>query len=73
MSSHTAFSQARSAKQPGTTNPDVLDELEATTRTVIAAHDGYLGEAIRRVRWERHGLLQRLRRAHRPLMAAGTA
>jgi hypothetical protein len=35
-------------------------DLEATTRAVVAAHDGYGRDAIESVRWERRGLLQRL-------------
>jgi hypothetical protein len=70
MSSHTVTSQAWLRKQPDTTDSAVSAELEATTRAVIAAHDGPLREAVQRVRWERHGVLQRLRRTHRPLAAA---
>jgi len=62
MTSYTATDQTWVPRQPGTPNVAVLDELEATTRVVAAAHDGYVQEAIRRVRWERRGLLQRLRR-----------
>ena len=72
MSTHTVSSQAWSAEQPGTTNTNVIDELEATTRAVMSAHDGALEEAARRVRWKRHGVLQRLR-THGPLAAARTA
>jgi hypothetical protein len=63
MTSYTATDQTWVPGQQGTANPAVLDELEATTRVVAAAHDGHVHEAIRRVRWERRGLLQRLRRA----------
>ena len=36
------------------------DLLEATDRALAAAHDTHMREAMRVVRWERRGLLQRL-------------
>ena len=63
MTSYTAIDQTWVPTQPGAANPAVLDDLDATTLVVAAAHDGFVHEAIRRVRWERRGLLQRLRRA----------
>jgi hypothetical protein len=36
------------------------DLLEATDRALAAAHAAHVREAMRHVRWERRGLLQRL-------------
>ncbi len=37
-------------------------EMQASTRALLAAHDAHVQEAMRSVRWERRGLLQRLTR-----------
>jgi hypothetical protein len=39
----------------------VSDELEATSRALRAADEAHFAEPISRVRWQRSGLLQRLR------------
>ena len=39
------------------------EDLEATSRAVLAAHEGRTLEAIDSVRWERRGFLRRLTRA----------
>jgi hypothetical protein len=46
-----------------TTSPTVQrDLLEATDRALAAAHQAPVRDAMRRVRWERRGLLGRLAR-----------
>jgi hypothetical protein len=39
----------------------ISDELEATSRALRAADEAHFAEPISRVRWQRSGLLQRLR------------
>ena len=43
-------------------NGSVLDDLEPTSRTVLAAHEAELQSAIASVRWARRGVLQQLTR-----------
>ena len=40
----------------------IRDDIEATTRAVVAADEAYLRDAIESVSWQRGGLLQRLTR-----------
>jgi hypothetical protein len=51
---------AATPMHPSTANRATREELEASSRAVIAADQAYAQEAIRSVRWERRGLLQRL-------------
>ena len=44
------------------TRSPVLAQLDMISATVTAAHDAHVEEAMARVRWERRGLLQRLKR-----------
>jgi hypothetical protein len=46
-------------------NGSVLDDLEPTSRTVLAAHEADLQGAIASVRWARRGVLQQLIRVER--------
>jgi hypothetical protein len=40
----------------------IRDDIEATTRAVVAADEAYLRDAIESMSWQRRGLLQRLTR-----------
>ncbi len=51
------------SRSPG--NPGIV-ELEATSRTVLAADDAYVQNAMTSVHWRRRGFLQRLTRAAWP-------
>ncbi len=44
-------------------NRGIIDELEATSRAVLAAADAHVQDAIANVHWQRCGVLQRLTRA----------
>jgi hypothetical protein len=51
-----------------TVNPaqsTLAERMEPTARAGAAAHSAVLGQAIDRVRWERRGILGRLRRTER--------
>jgi hypothetical protein len=48
---------------PNRQNREILSDLEATTREVIAAADAHVLGAIESVQWKRRGLLKRLIRA----------
>lgn len=55
-------------------NCDVARELEATSRAVITADEGYLREALESVDWERRGPLGRLVRVEpRPRRSSAAA
>jgi hypothetical protein len=43
----------------------IRDDIEATTRAVVAADEAYLRDAIESVSWQRRGLLQKLTRVDR--------
>src|SRR6266540_3933213 len=61
---------------PSETNsaePTIEQQLEATSRAVVAADEAYVQEAIGSVHWERRGLLQRLTRADRAVARVSTA
>ena len=45
---------------------DVAQQLEATSKAALAAHDAHLREATDSVQWERRGWLGRLARVERP-------
>jgi hypothetical protein len=44
---------------------DVGQQLEASSRAMLAAHDAHVTEATESVNWERHGWLGRLVRVER--------
>jgi hypothetical protein len=56
----------RAAANQSLRDPGIVEELEATSRAVLAADDAYVREAIASVHWQRRGLLQRLTRAAGP-------
>ncbi|MGB2954182.1 MAG: hypothetical protein WBB74_12445 [Gaiellaceae bacterium] len=60
--------QIRSGRTPSVAveDPGVLDQLAAHARAVAAADEARLQQAIGSVRWERRGLLQRLKALQRP-------
>jgi hypothetical protein len=58
----TSLHTASDPADPATDRRSAGEELEATSRAVLDAHDSLTLEAIDSVRWERRGLLQRLTR-----------
>jgi hypothetical protein len=56
----------------------IRDDIEATTRAVVAADEAHLRDAIETMSWQRRGLLQRLTRVEQrqrvraPLPATST-
>jgi hypothetical protein len=66
------------ATNPNAHTQRIRDELEATTRAVLAADESDVQGAIEAVHWERRGLLQsltrvgRMSRARRALETAPT-
>jgi hypothetical protein len=46
--------------------PSIPEDLEATSRTVLEAHEEHLRTAIASVRWVRRGVLQQLTRVAEP-------
>jgi hypothetical protein len=49
-----------------TTETQLNGEPSSTTKAIVAAHDGYVGEAMESMRWFRRGFLRRLVREERP-------
>jgi hypothetical protein len=55
----------RRAVQATTTQGALREQMEATARARVAADNAQVDAAMGSVRWERHGLLQRLTRRAR--------
>ncbi len=56
----------RTAENRSLGNPGIVEELDATSRAVLAADHAHVQDAITSVHWRRRGILQRLTRAAGP-------